>query len=173
MRFRAFLRHDRAAVAVEFAFVVPVMLAMLLCGYEASSMVTALARLNDSAQMMADLVSRQKSVSASQISDFCIGIEMVMRPFPTIGYSATVASVTRTAAGLVVDWQDSSCGSGQAIGSAAAIASPYLPQTNNSIIVVQASYTYHPIVNNAVAPSVPMIKQGFARTRAGVPIAHQ
>lgn len=173
MRFRAFLHQDRGAVAVEFAFVVPVMLALLFCGYEASRMATALMRLNDSAQMMADLVSRQKSVSALQIQDFCIGVEMVMRPFPTVGYTATVASVTRTTSGLVVDWQDASCGSGQPIGSAATLASPYISQANDSVIIVQATYTYHPIVNNAIAPSIFMVKRGFSRTRGGTPVTHQ
>ncbi len=62
MRAETFLRRQDGAVAVEFAFVVPVLLVLLFAGYEGTRIATASMRLNDSAQMMADLVSRQTSV---------------------------------------------------------------------------------------------------------------
>ncbi len=172
MRFAHFLRQDGGAVAVEFALVVPVMLTLLFCGYELSRMASALLRLNDSAQMMADLVSRQSRVTSAQVGDFCSGVRSVMTPFLTTGYSATVASVTRSASGVAVDWQDTSCGSGQSIASAVTLASPYIPNTSDSIIIVQATYGYHPVVDTAVAPSMPMVRVGYARPRGGATVSH-
>ena len=121
---------------------------------------------------MADLVSRQKSITASQVQDFCSGVGIVMRPFSTVGFSATIASVTRSTSGVVVDWQDTSCGGGPSIAAAATLAAPFIPNLNNSVILVQASFAYHPLVNNAVAPSLAIVKRGYARTRGGVSVAH-
>lgn len=172
MRFAPFLRQDGGAVAVEFALVVPVMLTLLFCGFEASRMASAFLRLNDSAQMLADLVSRQQSVTSAQMGDFCNGVRQVMTPLATTGYSATVASVTRSTTGVVVDWQDTSCGSGQSIVSAATLASSYIPNTNDSIILVQATYGYNPLVDTVIAPSMPMVRIGYARPRGGAPVLH-
>lgn len=172
MRLTPLLRADGGAVAVEFAFVVPVMLALLFCGYEATRVAAAAMRLNDSAQMMADLVSRQKAFTAPQAVDFCSGVMLVLKPFPTAGYRATVASVTRSASGIAVDWQDQSCGGGAPIAAAAALAAPYLPAVNTSIIIVQASYDYHPLVNSAVAPSLALVRTAYARPRNGTTVSH-
>ncbi|MGI4763815.1 MAG: TadE/TadG family type IV pilus assembly protein [Janthinobacterium lividum] len=172
LRAAQFIGQDRGAVAVEFALVVPVMLMLLFCGFEASRMASAYMRLNDSAQMLADLVSRQQSVTSKQIDDFCNGVERVMTPFLTVGYSATVASVTRFTSGVVVDWQDTSCGSGQTMASAATLVSSYIPNINDSVIVVQATYGYHPVVNTVITPSMPMIRIGLARPRGGTPVKH-
>lgn len=172
MRAETFLRQQDGAVAVEFAFVVPVLLVLLFAGYEGTRIATASMRLNDSAQMMADLVSRQTYVTAAQMSDFCDGIKLAMNPLSTASYRATVASVTHTASGVVVDWQDTKCGSGNAIASAATLAKPYIPSVNDTVIIVQAAYDYRPVVNSVVSPAVTLVRTGYARSRGGTPVSH-
>ncbi len=170
---RSFVRQDGGAVAVEFAFVVPVILALLFLGFEASRVASAAMRLNDSAQMLADLVSRQTTVTAGQIGDFCSGIKLAMTPLPTTGFRATIASVTHSTAGFVVDWQDASCGPGAPMVSPAALATAFIPSVNDSIIVVQASYDYHPLVSSTVSPSVALVRTSYARVRGGSSVSHQ
>ena len=173
MRFKTFLHQAHGAVAVEFAFVVPVMLVLLFGGFEAGRMVDAFMRLNDSAQMMADLVSRQRSVTASQVQDFCSGVGIVMRPFSTVGFSATIASVTRSTSGVVVDWQDTSCG-GRPIdrrgGDTGSALHPEPQQQRHP-----GPGELLPITPSSTTPSRPawaIVKRGYARTRGGVSVAH-
>ena len=106
------------------------------------------------------------------MGDFCSGIRLVMTPLPTAGLQATVASVTDTASGYVVDWQDESCGSGAPMTAPATLAQSYIPAVNDSIIVVQASYAYHPVVSSVLSPSIALVRTSYARARGGATVAH-
>ncbi len=166
-----YLRNQSGVVAIEFAMVVPVALVILFGGYEATRMARASMRLNDAAQTLADLVAQQVSTDTAKTANFCRGGGIVMSPFTSAGLKATVASVTRYDSGVAVDWQDATCGSGSSIASAETLADPYLGAVKDSVILVQAVYSYKPVVN-MFSSSVALTRTAYARPRTGKLVAH-
>jgi Flp pilus assembly protein TadG len=137
-------QHDtQGAIAVEFAILVPIMLAMMLGSFTASRLARASMKIWTVAQSMGDLVAQQTTVTSTQVVDFCAGAALTLAPFSgTI--KATVASVTMNTAGTArtVDWQDTTCGSGTAIGNVTTLAMPYTLNAQDSVIIVQVTYLY-------------------------------
>lgn len=173
-RLRGFLADGRGVVAIEFAFLIPVMVVLLFGGFEATRMVRTSLRLNDVAQTVADLVAQQTAVTAAGMANFCAGGGLVMTPFSAADLDATVASVTYSSASAarVLDWQDTTCGGGAAIASPTALAASYTPNAKDSVIIVQAVYPYAPIVHLLFNASFKMTRVAYARPRAGTTVTH-
>ncbi len=171
---RRFARHDGGAIAIEFAMLMPVMAVLLFGGFEATRMLRASIRLNDVAQTVADLVAQQTTVTAAGMVNICNGGGLVMAPFSSATLDATVASVTyaSTGAGRVLDWQDTTCGAGGAIGRPTTLAVAYTPNVKDSLIIVQAVFVYKPIVNTVFATSFTMTRMAYARPRDGSSVSH-
>ena len=105
-----FRAEARGAVAIEFALLLPVMIAMLFGSVSAANLVRASMKVWNVAQALGDLVAQQTSLSTAQMTDFCKGGALTLAPL-TGALSATVASVTYATTGTrVVNWQDTTCG---------------------------------------------------------------
>ncbi|RYC28837.1 pilus assembly protein [Lichenibacterium minor] len=171
---RRFLRDRHGVVAIEFAMLVPVTILLLFGGFEVTRMVRASLRLNDVAQTVADLVAQQTTVTAASMANFCTGGGLVMTPFSATNLDATVASVTYSSASSsrVLDWQDTTCGSGSAITSPTTLAASYTPNAKDSVVIVQAVYPYVPVVTTLFTTSFTMTRTAYARPRSGTTVTH-
>ncbi len=171
---RAFLRHDSGVIAIEFGMLMPVLAILLFGGFEATRMVRASLRLNDVAQTVADLVAQQNAITAAGMTNYCNGGVIVMSPYPTTTLDVTVASVTysSTTSGRVLDWQDTTCGSGSTITSPTTLATSYTPNVQDNIITAQAVYVYTPIVASLLTASFTMTRTAYARPRNGTQVTH-
>lgn len=169
-----FLRDRRGVVAIEFAMLVPVTAVLLFGGFEVTRMVRASLRLNDVAQTVADLVAQQTTITAAGMANICNGGGLVMTPFPSTNLDATVASVTysSSSSSRVLDWQDTTCGSGATIASPTTLAAAYTPNAKDSVIVVRAVYPYVPIVSAPFGMSLTMTRTAYARPRNGTSVSH-
>lgn len=167
-----FLSNESGVVALEFALIVPVLLVILFGSYEGTRMARASMRLNDAAQTIADLVAQQVGIDAAKTANFCDGAGVVMTPFTSASLKATVASATRYTSGVAVDWQDTTCGSGNSISSAATLAEPYVSAVKDSVVIVQAVYSYRPVINLMFASDVTLTRTAYARPRNGKSVTH-
>jgi Flp pilus assembly protein TadG len=159
------LRHllrDRSAVAViEFAIILPLMLAFALGTFEATRVVRAKMKADNAAQTIADLIASQNSVTAAALTNFCVGAQLVMAPYPGALLHAAIASVTNGA----VDWTDTSCGSATAIASPTTVAASLSGGSGNSVIIVQTTYSYSSPVPYMMPASITLTHTAFARPR--------
>jgi Flp pilus assembly protein TadG len=154
--------RDRSAVAViEFAIVVPLMLALTLGTFEATRAVRAKMKADVAAQTIADLIAAQNSVDAAALTNFCNGAMLVMAPYSGSSLKAAIASVTNGA----VDWTDTSCGSATAIASPATLAPSLSAGGGNSVIIVQTTYSYTSPVPYMMPASITLTQTAFARPR--------
>ena len=165
-RFRN-IAGDRSGLAlVEFAVALPILLVLCLGGFEATTVVGAYQRVGKAAQTIADLVAQHNSVDSPTLSNFCTGAGLVMSPYPATTLAASVASVTRAAGGaLTVDWQDVSCGGAPAMASPTTVAASFVPNPGDSVIVVQASYTYTAATSFVLPSGLSFSQYGYARPR--------
>jgi Flp pilus assembly protein TadG len=154
--------RDRSAVAViEFAIVVPLMLALTLGTFEATRAVRAKMKTDAAAQTIADLIAAQNSVDSTALSNFCNGAKLVMAPYSGATLKAAIASVANGS----LDWHDESCGSATAISSPTTVAPTLSGGSGNSVIIVKTTYTYTSPVPYMMPASVTLTQTAFARPR--------
>jgi len=100
-----FLRSARATAAVEFAFIVPVLITLYLGSMEISQALDTDKRVSRTAGMIADLVTQQESVTRSQLIAITRIGDSTLAPYsrslPTTTIVAVQVSATSTPQALV------------------------------------------------------------------------
>lgn len=94
-RQRRLLADQGGAAAMEFAILIPVLLALYLGGFDISRKVNASSKLTQGAQTLSDLTSQEttgQDQPGSDISSFITAATAVMAPF-TAGAKVTVSAV--------------------------------------------------------------------------------
>jgi Flp pilus assembly protein TadG len=167
-----FWRDRRGVAAIEFALTLPLLLSLFLGQFEIVSAVRANLKLQSAAQTLANLITEQAVITPSQVTDFCAGAQLVLAPLPTTNLQAAIASVSQTAQGTAVDWQDGSCGGAGSMSNAVALASSAVSGVGDSAIVVQASYVYNSPVGFILPTPITMTQIALARPRSNATIIH-
>lgn len=138
-----FARDARGAVAVEFCFVAPVMLAIFLGGYSASLAVQASRKVTVTTRALADLTTQFAAISSTDMSNVLNAATQIMAPFNATTLSMRVSQITTDATGLraSVTWSSARVMNpypqGQAITLPAIMQSP-----NVSYVLSETSYPY-------------------------------
>ena len=94
---RTLAGDDRGVSAVEFALILPVMVAMLFGAVSAANLVRTSIKLWNAAQSMADLVAQQTTLQTSDMVDFCKGGQLALAP---VSGTMTVAAASVTTFGV-------------------------------------------------------------------------
>jgi Flp pilus assembly protein TadG len=161
-------RRDRAGVsALEFAFVLPLMLTIYIGSFELSQGLSAKTKVSQTARTVTDLVSRSCvvqtsgcAISTSQMSDIFQATNTIMSPFTITAaqFVLVVSTINIDANGNTTIGQ--SCASdgntyytaGQSITVPAALIVP-----STQLIWGTASYTYSPFLVRGGAPFYTMV----------------
>ena len=173
MRTFAKLASDRtAAVAVEFAFILPVLVTLLFGTVEAANLTLAYMKVVGAAETVADLVSQQTTGttwSATDIDNFVQAGKLVLTPLPTNSFGVAIASVTFAAANgtPTLAWQRTRNAS--PMTNPTALAAGYgTAETNgtfDSVIIVLATYTYTSPIRYLLAGSFTLSQTAYLRPR--------
>jgi len=164
--------RDRAGTAsVELVFLAPVIITLLFGLYEGTQAVLAYMKLINSCQTVADLVTQQKTVAASDIDDFVTGGQMVMQPLSTASLGFAIASVTfdPNSGTASVAWQDTR--NATAMTNAATLANSYGTK-GESVIIVKATYTYSSWLHYVLPGTLTMSQIAYSRPRLIASIPH-
>lgn len=93
-KLRQFRLRESGAAAVEFALILPVMLALYVGANEASALITVDRRVQMVTGTVGDLVARSdKTITADQMKEYLTAASGVMAPFPTTGLKQYVTQV--------------------------------------------------------------------------------
>lgn len=173
-RLRHLRRDEGAVAAVEFALILPFLLALYVGSIEASQLITVDRRITTIAGTVGDLVARSDgTITQSQLTDYFRAAEGIILPFSTTGLKQVVTSVYVNAAGVTsVQWSQPYNG-----GTAYVVGRPYtLPveitniSRNAYVIVSETSYSYLPLLGIVFKTSVPLYRQNFHMPRFGAAI---
>ena len=170
------LRDRSGTAAVEFAFVLPIMVMLLLGSYETANLVLAYMKLEASAETAADLVAQTRVNTVLQNSDFTNitnAAQQVLTPLPTSGSQLKIAyaSITYSTGTPVIDWHVE-------VNSATPIAIASIPNNANlanlgneaagstdSLIVVTLTYSYASPISYVLNSSYTLTESAFNRPR--------
>ena len=157
---RGFGRDQAGVSALEFAFVLPLMLTIYIGSFEISQGLSAKTKVSQTARTVTDLVARSTTITTSQMTDIFNATNTVMSPF-----TITNAQFTLVVSTINIDSQGNttigqSCASdgntyytpGQTVTVPAALIVP-----STQLIWGTASYTYMPFLVRGGAPFYTMV----------------
>lgn len=151
------LAHDqRGVAAVEFGYIAPVLLLMLMGTFELSRGVSIDRRLNSVSAMASELISREDAITPADLDKVAAAMKHVMEPYDDdsmvirlIGVRANSTNASNTK----VEWSYEFSGAGTTVPYAQ--CSPYSLDTGlvgkgGSVIVAEVGYTYQPVFGGFV-----------------------
>jgi Flp pilus assembly protein TadG len=143
---------DQSGVAaVEFAIVLPFMLALYIGGVELGDGLAIQVKVTDTTHIVADLVTQQTTSTTKARIDTILGASSAtMAPYSSPPYSAanlvvTVSEVSTNASGAAtVTWSDSLNGTKRPVGQVMTLPASLVGLPNVSLILGEVSYRYTP-----------------------------
>jgi len=188
-KFRHYAKNKDGLAAVEFAFVMPILIMMLLGMVELTQAMLARNDVTNMASTAANLIAEEKTVTGADLTNVFNAVNAMLFPFNLTGqpdptkpatslYSITVTSLVANAAGSpIVAWSCSQNGTKETKGNP-----PSVPLKDNAVIAngtsviwARIQYTYISPLNyflKAVNPK-PWINDFYLKPRrapAGVPM---
>lgn len=174
-RFRSFarlaaltrrLQHDQRGVsAVEFALLLPLMVALYLGAVELSQGIATNRKVTLVARTVSDLVSRVQTINNNDLTNSLNAAKAVMAPHAPDKLTVVVSSVEIDDRGrATVLWSEALNGSARARNSRVTIPDA-LAVPNTTLIWSEASYRYAPVIGDAVTGPMTFRYESFARPR--------
>jgi Flp pilus assembly protein TadG len=149
-------RDERGIAAVEFAVILPVMLAMFFAIVELSSGVAVNRKVTIVARTLSDLTSQSVSVTDSDLTGFFTAGNLVLWPYSTTPIRATITElyIDPTSSTAKVMWsKDNGSGTARVKGDTVAIPANLIAKDasnktmdNQYLIYSEIEYAYVPAV---------------------------
>jgi len=163
-RTAAKLRVDqRGLAAVEFAFILPIMMVMLFGTIEFSQAIATDRKISLMARTLSDLTSQATLVTDTDLTNFFNASTAIMTPYPTAPLSSTITQIYVDASKVAkVKWSKGSVplavNTTVTVPTTLAVADSYL-------IFSQVSYTYTPKIAYVMKNAITMSDSAFTRPR--------
>lgn len=168
-----FARDARGLSAVEFAFILPVMIIMYVGAVEFSHALTVDRRVTSVASSAADLTAQAEQVTAAEVQDIFTAATSIMMPYTADPISIVISSVVADEDNATtVDW---SCGhnaaartEGEAITLPAGLTQPF-----SSVILAEVTYAYEPPLGKYMTGGITMSETFYLRPRRSLTVEMQ
>lgn len=177
-RLRAFRLVEDGVAAVEFALILPIMVALYVGSVEASRLISMDRRVQSVAGAVGDLVARSNgTILATDLADYFLAAGGIMTPYPYDELKQVVTLVNVDKLGQVtIGWCK------QYVNGAYGTCTDY-PTTHElpaamlavakeqSVIVATASYSYLPLYGIVINKPVQLNRENYFMPRFGGTIA--
>jgi Flp pilus assembly protein TadG len=143
-----FLTRESGAIAVEFAFVAPVMLAMFFGVTELALALGAKGDVSNLASVGADLVAQESSVTTADMTNVFGALSAMLFPYSTTSAQITISSVidNNTSTSGKVAWSCTQGGTARAVNSVytfpATAQGVITSGSGGSVIMAEVTYSY-------------------------------
>lgn len=171
---RRFVRCARGIAAVEFGFIAPIMLVMLLGAVEITRAISIDRRLSLVTATVADLVTREERLTAADVNAIYDIVAQVMSPFDATPLKISIIPVkargnAQTVAYVAPQNLPSFNGGAQPARCQAFPITPGLidatPGSPDSVVVVNATYSFTPMFLGVIMNAANWEQQAFAKPR--------
>jgi Flp pilus assembly protein TadG len=165
-------RDIKGAVAVEFAFIAPILILMYFGIAEFTEGMIVKRRVSHVASTIADLTSRVSQVNTSDTSDiFSVG-RTIVAPLSTTSLRMRLSSVTANSAGVShIDWSDANNWTAYTVGATVTPPAAVI-SANQSIVMAEVQYTYDSPIHYLLPTGIVMNQVYYLRPRISNMVAH-
>lgn len=164
------LRDRRGSAAVEFAFIVPVVLALYFGMVEATQALLANRRASAVTTAVGDLVTQQAQVTEADIQNIFNASTAIMKPFPTDQLAIRVTSIEIDPAGAPVEKWTRFNKAGVPPTTVSSVATT-MRMPNTAVLRAETVYTYRTPFQKMLPDLFTFRHKMDLAPRAGVPIA--
>jgi Flp pilus assembly protein TadG len=171
-KIRRLLRDRRGVSAVEFALLAPVMIALYLGCVEVSDGVSADRKVTLTAAALANLTAQVTTISTSDMSNILNASTAIIAPYSTSNLAITVSCLNiDSKQKATVMWSATLNGTARATGSVYTFASSTaaLDVASTQLVLAEATYSYTPIIGNALTGMITLSDRMFMSPRITPP----
>jgi len=162
---RRFARRTDGIAAIEFAFILPFMLVMLVGAAEIGEAVSIYRKVTITTRTVADLATQYSTIYNTDMTTILGASSKIVAPFPSGPLIVTVSQISIDASGNGhVSWSDSLNGTARAVGSAVTVPAA-MATANTYLIYGEVSYTYSPTFGYNLPGTVTMNNSIFMSPR--------
>ena len=163
---------DRGGVAViEFALILPVLIALYFGAVELSDAMTVDRRITAVASTTADLAAQAEEISAGEVGNIFGAARSIMKPYDSDGVSIVLTSVVADEDNnTTVDWSCSNGGDGAYAQGSTYTLPPNLTQPFTSVIVAEVEYTYTSFLGKFIDTPINMNDTFYLRPRRSLTV---
>ena len=166
-----FKRDDRGVAVVEFALVVPVLLALYVGGFAVSNSAATSRKVTDTTAQITNVAAQFTSMQKSDAVGLMAAASQIMSPYSTSSLSEVITLVGVDANGkATVTWSVPYNGGTALAKTTPVTLPPNMAQPNMSVIWVQTAYFYNPAVGANYVPAVHLAAQLYTIPRSSVSI---
>lgn len=150
-RLRTLRRASDGLAAVEFALILPVLLALVFGAIEVTSALICKTDVTDTASTAADLVAQESSIGDADINNVFSALTALVYPYPVAASQVVISSVIDDGhGGGKVAWSDAYQATPRSVGSSVTVPAGLIT-TGGSVVMAEVTYTY-------TSPSTYLIK---------------
>ena len=166
-----FIHDYKGLAAVEFALILPLMIAFYFGGIEMTNMLVANRRVTAVAYTAADLTAQAASLNDSDIADIFAASATILQPFSTAPLTVRISSVVANAQNVAqVAWSDGFQISPRAVGSTVTLPAG-LTTPGSSVVFVETAYGYASPIGEMVAGTVEFTEPAYMKPRRATQIS--
>lgn len=162
-------REEEAVAAIETVILFPVLIALLVGCYDIGRGINVNQKTIAAAQIIGDLVARDRSVTAASIQDIVEAGRLAFDPYPSDSFGYDIVSVQFDADGdPTVIWRvtENAQPNDAAVESSTALGGP-----GDGVVIVTAVYNYEPYFTNFAVDEINMQEVAFLRGRRSSVVA--
>lgn len=162
----AFARARRGVAAVEFALLLPFLLALYLGGYEITQALSLYRKLTDTTTEIANIVSQYAIMSSSDVNSVFAASTQIMMPASATNLKIVLSEVsTDASSNPTVTWSQAYNGASALQASSKVTLPAGLAMANTSYILVQTTYQFTPVIGAAFVPPISLHNQIYMLPR--------
>jgi Flp pilus assembly protein TadG len=161
---------DRAGVsAVEFALLLPVMIALYLGSVEVSTGVSLQRKVTLTAGTVANLTAQSTALVTSDLTNIMNASTAILAPYSASGLKVTVSCIGVDANGTAkVKWSTTMGGTARSSGSTVTIPSA-LAVPSSQLVFSEVSYPYKPTVGYTISGTLTLADKMYMTPRISPP----
>jgi Flp pilus assembly protein TadG len=161
---RRLRRNEYAAIVVEFALVLPVLIMIFVGMAEFTEAFTVMRKLAQSAGTVSDLVAQETTVTSSTLANIRLIAEEIMKPYSPPDSLVIVSVVSDSANTVRVAWSDPPI---YAKDQTYSLPNDKLTEPNSGLIVTEATYNFTPTLSYFLLGNFTLQEHAYFRPRSG------
>lgn len=165
-----FARSESGLSAIEFAYILPVMTALLFGGIEITNALEVNKKVSLAAASVSDIVAQGKSLSTTQRDDIFSAADALMTPFDASQLTVVITSIVFNNNQAVVAWSEGHRKTPRAVNSVVLLP-PGIIGTGTSLIMAEVTYKYNDVLGMLFPTGYNMADTFYDRPRRSVSVA--